>query len=128
MNAWRWTREDSAADGVRGPWIAMMSWTRTSRRVPLNVTPTCGADSRCAVDREVGRILDVEERRHLDVADEPHRVLVQQAVAAHRADGPERSAAEILDVVAFHHRRVGVEEEAPVRLVAAEQQVGAAPV
>ena len=79
----------------------------------------------CDVDMLVG-ILDVEERRHLRHADEAHRVLIEQAVAPHRGGGSERAAAEILDVVAFHHRRVGVHEEAPVRLVAPEQLVGAA--
>ena len=39
----------------------MMSWISTSRRVPLNVTPTCGADSRVRVDRQVGR--DSRHRR-----------------------------------------------------------------
>ena len=110
--------------GTLGPWIAITSWMRTSRRVPLNVTPVCGRRFGRAHGRHVHRALDIEERWNGTVRDEAHGVLIEQAVALHGADGPERSAAKILDVVALHDRRVRIEEEAPVREVAPEQRVG----
>ena len=64
--------------------------------------------------RHVDRALHVEEGRNLRRRHQAHRVLIEQAVAADGAGGAERAAAEILDVVAFHDRRVRVHEEAPV--------------
>ena len=60
--------------------MATTSWISTSRRVPLNVTPICGASSPSGRDH-VRRALDVEERRHLRVRQQPHRVLIEPAVA-----------------------------------------------
>ena len=116
---------DSAADdGTRGPWMAITSSISTSRRVPLNVTPTCGAGFLVfGCDMFVG----LSRRRtaaHRGPRPVPSRT-DRAGCSADGADRAERAAAEILDVVAFHHRRVGVHEEAPVRLIAAEQLLGA---
>ena len=106
---------------MRGPLIAMTSSISTSRRVPVNVTPTRGADPPVAPRR---RSSDSRRRRRSapDSRNQPHRVLIEPAEALHRSRRAELAAAQILDVVALHDRRVGVEEEAPVRLVAPEQR------
>ena len=44
MNAWRCTLAESARTEAAARGSRSTSWIRTSRRVPLNVTPTSGAD------------------------------------------------------------------------------------
>ena len=97
---------------------ATMSSIRTSFRVPRMSTPMRGASVGAA-----GRVdlRHQEHGRHLGRGAQPHRILVQRRIAGHGADGSELTVAEILDVVALHVRRIRIEEEAPVRLVAAEQ-------
>ena len=118
--ACRCTRGESAAAGTRGPSASITSWISTSRRVPLKVMPTIGRILAVALgDRRV----DEEPARHLGLGGEAHRVQIEPAVFLGGRGGAKRAAAQVLDLVAFHHRSVGVHEEAPMRELAAEQLI-----
>ena len=74
--------------------------------------------------QSAGRILDKKHVRHILFADKTYGVLIQAVVRRCGADRPERSTSPVFDVVPFHDGAVGIEKEAPVRLVPPEQFLG----
>ena len=122
MDAWgvgrRWDARTVDGDDVLDEHVAARAVERdasTGSRIRL---PPAG---------DVHRVVDVEERRDLTRGNQSHRVLIETAVALHGRRRAKRSTAEILDVIAFHDRRVGIEEEAPVGLVTPEERFQSRP-
>ncbi|MET0164007.1 MAG: hypothetical protein ABW318_03255 [Vicinamibacterales bacterium] len=71
---------------------------------------------------DIRGVLDVEERWNLRLIDQPHRVLIEQAVALNGGRRAEGSATDVNDVIAVEHRCVRIEEKTPMGAITSEQR------
>ena len=118
-----------ASRGWRSPSARITSSMVTSVLVPVMVTPSRGVDSLSSGSpkRFAEAPVTMKNGATSEAGASPIEVEIETRITAHGLDRAESARGFLHDIVPFQKRGVGIEKKAPVRALAAEEDIGGGP-